>query len=124
MASYIEIFCGIAVIFLALYYYFTSTFDFWKIRGVNGPRPIPVFGNIKDHTLARISIADFSKKLYEEYRDEPVVGIFVEKTPTLVLRDPDLIRDVLIRDFSKFADRGFPFNEKVCKHVHGYIDSI
>ena len=113
MASYTEIFCGIAVIFLALYYYFTSTLDFWKIRGVNGPRPIPVFGNIRDLMFARISAADFSRKLYEEYRNEPVVGIFTRRTPVLVLRDPDLIKDVMIRDFSTFADRSFPSPEKM-----------
>ena len=113
MASYVEIFFGIAAVFLALYYYFTSTFDFWKIRGVHGPTPIPLFGNVKDVMFTRICMSDYLRKLYEEYRNEPMIGMFMRKTPVLILRDPDLIKDVLIRDFSKFADRGGPVHDKM-----------
>ncbi|CAK9832943.1 Cytochrome P450 6a2 [Anthophora retusa] len=54
MASYFEIFCGVAALLLALYYYATSTFDFWKSRGVPSPQPLPFFGTSKD-------LMDFSK---------------------------------------------------------------
>lgn len=113
MATYFEIICGIIALFFAFYFYFTSTFDFWKVRGVPGPKPVPVFGNIKDVMLLRTSMCAYLKKLWEEYKDEPMVGIFTRKTPILILQDPELIKDVLIRDFSIFADRGIPVHEKV-----------
>lgn len=112
MAIYFELICGLAAVVLAVYYYFTSTFEFWKIRGVPGPKPTPVFGNIKDTMLLRTSMADYLRNLYNEYKDEPMVGIFTRRTPILILNDMDMIKDVLIRDFSKFANRGFPVNEK------------
>ncbi|XP_053982814.1 uncharacterized protein LOC128878552 [Hylaeus volcanicus] len=113
MPSYLEIFCGIAALILAAYYYFVSPYDFWKIRNVPGPKPAPPFGNIKDVMLLRTSLADYLKKLYEEYRNEPMIGIFTRRTPVLILHDSDAIKDVLIRDFSKFADRGINVNEKM-----------
>lgn len=109
----LEIIFGIILLFLAIYYYFTSTFDFWKVRGVPGPKPIPIFGNIKNVMLLRTSMCHYLKKLCEEYKHEPMIGIFTRKTPILIIQDPNLIKDVLIRDFSKFANRGIPIYEKV-----------
>ncbi|XP_076763525.1 putative cytochrome P450 6a14 [Xylocopa sonorina] len=112
MATYVEIICGFVAVFLAFYYYLTSTFDFWKVRGVPGPRPMPVFGNMKNVVLLKTSTSHFVRDIYYEYKDEPMVGIFIWRTPVIILHDPELIKDVLIRDFSKFADRGFPVVEK------------
>jgi len=112
MAAF-EILCGITAVILILYYYLTSTFDFWKSRGIPGPRPIPGFGNFKDVILTNISVGDYLTKVYNDYKDEPLIGIFDKKTPTLIVKDLDLIKDIFIKDFAKFADRGFPMFEKV-----------
>ncbi|XP_076165087.1 putative cytochrome P450 6a14 [Ptiloglossa arizonensis] len=103
---------GVAVLFL-FYYYFTSTFDFWKKRGVKGPKPIPYLGNFKDVFLGKASISDCLNKAYYDYKDEPMVGIFAGQKPLLVLRDPELMKDVLIKDFSVFADRTFKPVEEI-----------
>lgn len=113
MADYLQLLSAFAVVFLALYYYFTSTFDFWKDRGVNGPQPIPVFGNIKDVTMGKCPLGTYTMKLYQEYKNEPMVGIFVRRTPYLVLIDLDRIKDVLIKDFSTFSNRTTLIFERV-----------
>jgi len=110
-----EILYGIAAVILGLYYFLTSKFDFWKSRGVSGPRPIPGLGSAKDVMLNNLSIGDYATKLYNEYKDEPLIGIFIRQTPTLIVKDLDLIKDILIKDFTKFADRGLPIWEKVIK---------
>lgn len=113
MASSFEILCGIAILILILYYYFTSTFDFWKSRGVVGPKPIPFFGSTKDLILIKKSMAHFVKDIYENYKNEPMIGLYANRSPFLLLNDPELIKDILIRDFSKFANRGLGVFEKV-----------
>ncbi|XP_076478613.1 putative cytochrome P450 6a13 [Bombus vancouverensis nearcticus] len=112
MADYFQILSVIVAVFLAVYYYLTSTFDFWKDRGVVGPRPIPGFGNIKDVMLRKISIGDYIARLYEKYKNEPMIGIFVRGSPSLILCDLDLIKDVLIKDFSTFDNRGLNVLER------------
>ena len=111
MAAYWEIFCGIAAVLIALYYYFTAHFDFWTSRGVPGPKPIPVFGNVLATMIGKLSIPHLQQRLYTEYKDEPLVGIFIRRTPVLIVQDPEMIKDVLIKDFSKFVDRGFMKHE-------------
>ncbi|CAL1689796.1 unnamed protein product [Lasius platythorax] len=110
---FFEILCGITAVLLAVYYYFTSTFNFWKSRGIRGPQPIPGFGNIKDVMLMKKSVTDYLVEIYNNYKDESMVGTFTIRTPALVVKDPDLIKDILIKDFTKFADRGFPLQEKL-----------
>lgn len=113
MADHFQLLGGIAVVLFALYYYFTATFDFWKNRGVPGPRPIPVFGNTKDVLFRRTHIGNYVRKLYNEYRNKPFIGIFFNRQPALVVCDLDLIKDVFIKDFSAFDDRGHTMHPKV-----------
>nr|XP_012224990.1 PREDICTED: cytochrome P450 6j1-like [Linepithema humile] len=101
-----EILCGIAAIIVVFYYYFTSTFNFWSSRGVRGPRPIPVFGTYKDVILGKKCANHYSMEVYNEFKDEIFIGIFDKRTPILIVKDLDLIQDILIKDFLKFPDRG------------------
>ncbi|CAG4996090.1 unnamed protein product [Parnassius apollo] len=52
------------------------------------------------------------KEIYDAYPNEKVVGIFRMTTPCLLLRDLDVIKHVLIKDFDYFSDRGLSFGEK------------
>lgn len=111
--GYFEILCGIAAVMVVLYYYITRNYNFWKSRGVPGPKPTPPFGNMREIMFATRSTNEYLTEIYHEYKDEPMVGLFMRTTPILVLKDPELIKDVLIKDFSKFAHRGFNTLDKV-----------
>nr|QBC73085.1 cytochrome P450 mono-oxygenase [Osmia bicornis]QBC73129.1 cytochrome P450 mono-oxygenase [Osmia bicornis] len=113
MASYFEILLSITVILIAFYYYAVSNFDFWKKRGVVGPTPIPFFGNTMDLIFTNISLRHYIQTTYDQYKNEPMIGFYLMRKPSLILNDPELIKDVLIRDFSNFADRGALVHEKV-----------
>jgi cytochrome P450 family 6 len=112
--GYLELVCGVTIIFLAIYYYLTSTFDFWRSRGVRGPKPELIFGTLKDVTLARKSAADYLIEIYNEYKNESMIGIFSRREPVLVVKDAELIKDILIKEFSKFSNRGIITYDKVC----------
>lgn len=95
----------IATIFFLLYYYSMSRMDYWRKRGVKGPKPLPFLGNFKDVFLAKESTMDCFERAYKEFKDEPIIGVYGGHEPLLILRDLDLIKDVLIKDFNKFAQR-------------------
>jgi len=109
----LEILCGIAIITLIIYYYLTWTFDFWKSRGIPGPQPIPIFGTFKKVLLAKQSVGDYLMDIYNEYKNESMIGIFSRRQPTLLIKSPELIKDVLIKEFSKFSSRGIITHDKV-----------
>ncbi|XP_068622758.1 cytochrome P450 6B5-like [Battus philenor] len=94
-----------------LYYYFTRTFNYWKKRGVAGPKPVALFGNLKESTLRREPIALTIKKIYDQFPNEKVVGIYRLTTPCLLIRDAEIIKYVMIKDFDLFVDRGVEFSD-------------
>ncbi|XP_072756970.1 uncharacterized protein [Anoplolepis gracilipes] len=122
--EYFEILCGIAAVFLAAYYYLTSTYDFWKSRDIRGPQPMPGFGNFKDVMLNKKFVGDYLREVYNKYKDESMIGIFARKTPILIVKDPELIKDILIKDFSKFADRGIPVSSEKADPLSQHLFSL
>ncbi|XP_026749508.2 LOW QUALITY PROTEIN: cytochrome P450 6B5-like [Galleria mellonella] len=99
-------------LFYILYRYFTRTFNYWKDRGITGPDPIPFFGNIKDSTFRREFIGETFVKIYKQYPNEKVVGVYRMTTPCLLIRDLDIIKHIMIKDFNKFTDRGIEFSKE------------
>ena len=57
------------------------------------------------------SIGDRMHSFYKKYKNEPVFGLFIRTQRVLAINDPDLIKTVLIKDFSKFSNRGLAVNE-------------
>lgn len=77
-----------------------------------GPTPVPFFGNLKESTLRYKNIGIVMKEIYESFRNEKVVGFYRMTTPCLLIRDLDLIKQVLIKDFEVFMDRGIEFSKE------------
>ncbi|KOX67249.1 Cytochrome P450 6B2, partial [Melipona quadrifasciata] len=97
-------------------YYSTSAFGFWKNRGIPGPKPVFFFGNSLDILFSRFSAAEYVHKLFPEFKDDPMFGLYMRRSAILVVKDPELLRDVMVRDFSTFSERGFIAYERV-RHV-------
>uniref|UniRef100_A0A0K8TV67 unspecific monooxygenase n=1 Tax=Epiphyas postvittana TaxID=65032 RepID=A0A0K8TV67_EPIPO len=110
--AYIYVLVALATIAYSLYYYFNRTFNYWKDRNVAGPKPVTFFGNISDAALRKTPMMIVLKKLYDEYPNEKVVGVYRMTTPNLLIRDPDLVKQVMIKDFDMFADRGVEFSKQ------------
>lgn len=111
-AGMFEILCVCVVILYLLYYYLTADFDYWTSRGINGPKPVPFFGNATEFMLGKKCLGDFFTDIYKRYPKESMVGVFVRGKPVLILRDPEYIKQVLIKDFAIFADRQAMVYEK------------
>lgn len=112
--STFELLSGFAAFIVLFYNYLTWNYDFWKKRGVKGPKPKLITGNLGGVLIGIKSIADNTKQIYDEFKSEPLIGIYGGRSPVLIVNDMDLIKNVLIKDFSVFADRGIKLHEKVC----------
>ncbi|XP_069683719.1 cytochrome P450 9e2-like [Periplaneta americana] len=95
----------LSMLLLLFYLYCTNTFGYWKQRGIHYLEPTIIFGNIKDRMLLRVSFHDFQKELYKSFEGHKYGGIYEGRRPTLLLRDPELIKSVMVRDFDSFVDR-------------------
>ena len=98
---------------VAFYYYLTSTYTYWESRGIKGPKPYPMFGTFFLMIRGKLSVGDYLHDTYKTYKNEKFTGIYRRREPILVVNDLNFIRDILIKDFSKFVDRGTLLHEKV-----------
>ena len=90
------------VLVSCVYWYYRNVFNFWKKRGVKYVKPEIPFGNSKDLALMRVSLTEFFKGLYDAFPGERYMGIYEFNKPTLLVRDPELIKHVLVKDFAHF----------------------
>ncbi|KAG8228711.1 hypothetical protein J437_LFUL009393 [Ladona fulva] len=110
--------CGVEVTLaivalVALFIYLTSNLDYWKKRGfpqIPG-KPLPLFGNTFQMLTGRKSFSDMFEKLYKDAGDLPFAGMFHGTQPCLLVKDPELIKRILIKDFHAFMNRGFEIDE-------------
>lgn len=95
-----------AAAFILSYFY-----TYWKRRGVKYLQPSIPLGNYGPSFLQKISIAELGQKLYKS-TTEPFIGVYAAFRPTLLVRDPECIRRILIKDFQHFTDRGVYYDEQ------------
>nr|XP_029718734.1 uncharacterized protein LOC109429227 [Aedes albopictus] len=98
---------GVCGIFSAIYLFLSWNFDHWKKVGVKGPKPKLLFGNLPNILTQKRQIYYDHQKIYNDFKSEPVVGYFSVRTPQLMIRDPELIKEVMIKGFRYFAANEF-----------------
>lgn len=113
MWNILEQFLLLGLLLGIIYCFFTSTFDFWKNRGVPFRKPIVLFGNFASLLLFQKSLPEGIKDMYEWFKDERYFGAFRVMSPVLILRDPDLVKDICVKSFACFTNRGIPVNSQV-----------
>ncbi|CAG2173908.1 unnamed protein product, partial [Oppiella nova] len=69
--------------------------------GVSGPKPLPLFGTFLERCLNPMPHLDQS--YVRKYGN--IFGIFNGTDPVLLIADPELIKQVLVKDFHRFTNR-------------------
>ncbi|XP_014482828.1 PREDICTED: cytochrome P450 6k1-like [Dinoponera quadriceps] len=98
----------LAAAVLFFYVYSRYKLNYWKRRGVESLPTDFIFGNFKDAVLFRTAPGYHLGDLHKAARSEaPFVGFYIFHKPCLLLRDPEIIKHFMIRDFDNFSDRHF-----------------
>jgi hypothetical protein len=107
------LFSILSAIFIGLYIYFTRNFKFWQKLGVPYVKPTAFFGNLKDCAFQKVNIGEHLQHIYEEHSDKPYVGIFSFDKPSLLIRDVELVKNILVKDSQSFIDHVMTLNEEL-----------
>lgn len=83
-----------------------KNFSVFREMGIPGPRPSFIRGNIKDLKVGSKLPLESMLKWQQKYGK--VYGYFRGTTPTLVISDSELMKQILIKDFTNFINRPRP----------------
>jgi cytochrome P450 family 6 len=101
----------LSVFFVCLTVLVNQKYSYWRNLGIPYLKPTFPFGNVaKVYKLQR----SFGTGMYDLYKQttEPFIGFFMILRPAILIRDKDLVKNVLITDFEHFHDRGIHYNPK------------
>nr|AZP56677.1 CYP6K1d [Locusta migratoria migratoria] len=99
-----ELVAAVSVVLLAVYVRFRWGYQYWKKKGVSYTS-FP-FGNMGPSILGLESYGKFLREVYEKAKGKRFIGLYSILRPVLLIRDPEFIRRILIKDFSSFHERG------------------
>nr|QTM97431.1 Cytochrome P450 [Sitophilus oryzae] len=83
---------------------FIKPLKYWSEIGVKQTRPWIFFGDSWTTVFRRISFADFVHTIYNLHPNERYTGFYQFLTPILMVRDPELIKQITVKDFEYFTD--------------------
>ncbi|XP_075144715.1 cytochrome P450 6g1-like [Haematobia irritans] len=97
--------CLIALLALWASWCYRKNFGYWEKRNI--PNVPGLFsGCLKDTLTLKTNFAYHLKSIYmeEKFQEEPVVGIYAFHRPALLIRDPDLLKSVFVKNFQNFPN--------------------
>ena len=102
MSNYL--YCSLVLLSIIwLYRRYVMPLQFFRRLGVPGPQPYPIVGTLLADTQQNPPNHEIQMIQTKKYGR--VFGTFVGSRPCYVISDPDIIRHILIKDFSKFPNR-------------------
>lgn len=93
-----------------LYVWLKYVYSYWERMGFPFIQPSIPWGNVSNVWFGRKSIGI---ELYDHHRrsKNPIDGLYFLFRPALILRDANLVKQILTKDSSSFYDRGMYHNE-------------
>ena len=110
LISFSIIFISLAITF---YFYLKYKHSYWSRRGVYSPPCHWLFGHFKEFFFLRKSPPEVLEELHNGVDENvPLVGFYIFHKAFLLVRDPEAVKHVLVKDFPVFCNRGFAYKQK------------
>lgn len=96
----------IVIFFVCVYRWLKHCYQHWEKRGVPYLKPGSLFfGNQYEFVMGKESLAETCLKHYKSLAPHKFGGVYHYYKPMLCVRDPELIKHIMIKDFNHFSDR-------------------
>nr|XP_015839583.1 PREDICTED: probable cytochrome P450 6a13 isoform X2 [Tribolium castaneum] len=99
-----------------VYYLLHLNYQYWKKRGIANPKPVFLLGNFGKCFFLRASPGQVYYDVYNKYKNEQVVGLYRATTPVLLVRDPELIKEVMMKWL-------YPLLDEVAENLVKFIEN-
>jgi cytochrome P450 family 6 len=118
-----DFFVVICLVLVLIYLVNKYLLSYWSRHGFKQIEPVFLFGDAKKTLTLNLSIGVFFGELYEKYKSHRVIGVYMSYLPILVVNDPLLVQDILVKNFNTFHDRPMPV-EEVKDPLSGHLFSL
>lgn len=92
-----------AAIYL-FYRWSIATFDYFEKRGVPFVKPVPLVGSLWNFLSGKMHMVDAGSLGYEMFPENRLSGFFAFRKPGYLIHDPELVKQITIKDFDHFGD--------------------
>lgn len=112
VTNFLAITLGIAIIVRFIYTLIVKQWNYFTDRNVVFERGFPGIGTMLGSNLqtflGKRSIQETMIELYRKHSERKFIGMYeIGGKPSFLIRDPDLIRDITIKDFDYFLNHNF-----------------
>lgn len=98
---------------LTFIFYAIAPLFYWRRRGVPSAFSVPFFGSVAKAAFLQKFIGEVYADMYRKFEGKKYVGYLKFMQPAVLMRDPELIKNMLIRDFDHFLVSDFPIDENI-----------
>ncbi|KAJ9581325.1 hypothetical protein L9F63_023498 [Diploptera punctata] len=101
------------ILITVIYIYIKHCYNHWKRKDIKYVEPHFLTGNCKGILLTSETMGDVYEHCYKQLNGEKYGGIYLMLKPQLLLRDPEIIKSFLLKDFEYFHDHAMLSDEKI-----------
>ena len=102
-----------AIIFTAIYIFFKRRYTIFEKEGVSHIKPRFPFGNIQG-LGSKYHMVEVLMNVYNELKNKgPICGFYNLAEPIYLVTDIELVKDILVKDFNNFVNRGEKVEKKL-----------
>ncbi|XP_028133915.2 cytochrome P450 9e2 [Diabrotica virgifera virgifera] len=95
---------GVILLTTLIYYYMINPLSHWRERGILQKGVLESFHFSWFGIFYRVSMADNIIKAYNDFPGTRYYGLYQFNVPTMLLKDVDLIKQMVIKDFDHFNE--------------------
>ncbi|XP_001649101.2 probable cytochrome P450 9f2 [Aedes aegypti] len=106
----------VVAVLAVIYRRITRFYEYFHDKPIPSMAAGPPFGSAGPLYRKKYSFNDFIKMTYDKFPGAKVFGLFDMTTKLFVIRDPELIKKVTVKDFDYFVNRRATFGESIDDH--------
>lgn len=80
--------------------------NYFKDRNIPYLKSFPIFGALSQSLIGKKGIYECTEEIYNslKFKNEKFFGIFMFHKPALFIKDPELIKQIMVKDFNNFSN--------------------
>lgn len=80
-------------------------FDVFEKQGIPHLKPLPFIGTTWKLLARKVTISDYVRDTFNAFPDSSITGLYDRKTPVYMIKDPEVIKQIGVKDFEHFIGK-------------------